>query len=465
MGKPIIWSGANAKLINSGDFIDSKNNSLTNAAKVNITKTAHGWTSSDIGRPLYLNGSVWTLAQANTSAAAEIAGFIYAIIDVDTVRLALGGQIPTVGANLLEGGGNLVAGEAYFLSATTAGKITATEPTTIGYVSKPIGVATSTTSLLSYNFRGSVVGGSNARTQITLSNDTTADILDVAAYEAGEIVGWVYIDATTDYRFYVSAQFAKNGAGTNWNLSYQTVGDTPPASFSITITSAGKIQYTMPNVTGYSNAFLNYALNAPAVGTTYPLSIDGAAIVSGTVGATYLPVASNSVSGIINTTTQNIAGVKTFYDGVKLDDAAGQTTLNSYVENTWTPELRFGGATTGITYSASRYGNYTRIGNTCFFNCYFVLTSKGSATGAMEVHGLPFTSATTANGGYSAAALWFSGVSGTVGYITGYVNSNSNLLAFALNSVTANAQAATAIDQTSVANTASFMISGHYIIA
>lgn len=303
MGKPIIWSGSNAKLINSGDFIDSKNNSLTNASKINVTKNSHGWTSSDLGRPLYLNGSVWTLAQANTSAAAEIAGFIYAIIDVDTVRVALGGQIPTVGANLLEGGGNLVAGEAYFLSPTTAGKITATEPTTIGHISKPIGVATSTTSIVLYNFRGSVVGGANARTQITLSNNTTADVLDVAAYDAGEIVGWVYIDATTDYRFLIKAQFAKNGAGTNWNISYQTVGDTPPASFSLSITSAGKIQYTMPNVTGYVTALLNYALNAPAVGTTYPLSINTSAILVN--GSAFAPIGYTSGSSTITLTSSS----------------------------------------------------------------------------------------------------------------------------------------------------------------
>lgn len=305
MGKPIIWSGINAKLINSGDLIDSKNNSLTNGAKINITKIGHGWTSADIGRPLYLNGSVWTLAEADVSATAEISGFIYSIIDADTVRVAMGGQIPNVGANLVEGGGSLVAGEAYFLSGT-AGKITTTEPTIIGYVSKPVGIAASTSTLLAYNFRGAVVGGANARTQITLSNNITANILNVSTYEAGEIVGWVFIDATTDYRFLVKTQFAKNGAGTNWNISYQTVGDTPPVGFSISITSGGIIQYTMPSVSGFVSSFLNYALNAPAVGTTFPLSIDGGAVVSGTVSAARLPQVSTSAQGAFPSLTSSL---------------------------------------------------------------------------------------------------------------------------------------------------------------
>lgn len=282
MGKPIIWSGSNAKLINSGDLVDRNDLSLTNGDKITVTQASHGFTSSDVGRPLYLSGTTWTLAQADTAAKAEVAGFIYAVLDSNTLRISTSGEIPTVGANFLEGGGSLTAGEAYFLSATTAGKVTATEPTNVGYVSKPLGVAKSTTGFQFFNFRGMSIGSTNARTQISLSNNTTATIQNMSSYDAGEIVGWVYIDATTDYRFYVSAQFAKNGAGSNYNLSYQTVGDTPPAGFSITITSGGVIQYTMPNVTGFSSAIFNYALNAPAVGTAFPLSVSGTNVVGGT---------------------------------------------------------------------------------------------------------------------------------------------------------------------------------------
>ena len=282
MGRPIIWSGVNAKLINSGDLIDSNNNSLTNGDKITVTQASHGFTSSDVGRPLYLVGGTWTLAIASAAVSAEVAGFIYAVLDANTLRISTSGQCPSVGANFLEGGGSLVAGEVYFLSPSTAGKVTATEPTVIGQISKPLGVSTSTSAFQFFNFRGSVVGGANARTQISLSNNTTANVQDVSGYDAGEIVGWVYIDAGTDYRFLLKAQFAKNGAGTNWNLSYQTVGDTPPAGFSFSITSGGVIQYTMPSVASFSTALFNYALNAPAVGTSFPLSVSGTNVVGGT---------------------------------------------------------------------------------------------------------------------------------------------------------------------------------------
>jgi hypothetical protein len=247
---------------------------------VEVTQNSHGFTTADIGRPLYLNGSTYTYAIANATNTAEVAGLIYKIVDTNTFLVCLSGEVASVGANLIEGGGSLVAGETYFLSPTTAGKITTSDPTVVGQVSKPIGVARSTTAFEFFNMRGSVVGGANARTQLSLSNNAITTIQVASAYDAGELTGWVTIDATTDYRFYVQAQFAKNGAGTDYNISYQTMGDVPPLGFSVTITAAGLIQITLPNIAGFVNAGVNFALNAPAVGATFPLTIGGNNIVA-----------------------------------------------------------------------------------------------------------------------------------------------------------------------------------------
>jgi hypothetical protein len=59
---------------------------------------------------------------------------------------------------------------------------------------------------------------------------------------------------------------------------------------------------------------------------------------------------------------------------------------------TWTPELRFGRSTDGITY-AFRWGQYTRIANVVFWSFEFALTSKGSDSGDATIIGLPFTKA------------------------------------------------------------------------
>jgi hypothetical protein len=326
MGKPIIWNGANAKLINSGDLIDRNSNSLTNGGKANYTWTGHGLTvggATDLGRPVYLvSATALAFADQTLSANAEVIGFIYAVLDANTIRVIFAGEIPTVGSSFLEGGGSLVPGSVYFLAAT-AGKVTATEPTTIGYVSKPLGVAVSTTKFSAFNMRGSVVGSANARTQITLANNATTTVQDVSLYDAGSLEGWVYIDAPTDIRFYVKAPFSKYGAAANYYISPSYVGDTPPAGFTMTVTAAGLIQITMPTVSGYASAVINFALNAPAVGTNFPLSVDAASITSGTITAARLPQVSTSSQGAFPSLTSS------------LDDAtATQLGLKQYLHGT-----------------------------------------------------------------------------------------------------------------------------------
>jgi hypothetical protein len=77
--------------------------------------------------------------------------------------------------------------------------------------------------------------------------------------------------------------------------------------------------------------------------------------------------------------------------GIDFSATAGTGTselLSDYEEGTWTPELKFGNATTGITYSV-RNGTYTKIGRQITAYCSIGLSSKGSATGAAELYGLP----------------------------------------------------------------------------
>jgi hypothetical protein len=64
--------------------------------------------------------------------------------------------------------------------------------------------------------------------------------------------------------------------------------------------------------------------------------------------------------------------------------------LADYEEGTWTPNLRFSGATTGITYG-TQVGKYTKVGRLVNAYCKVELTSKGSASGSGEIYGLPFT--------------------------------------------------------------------------
>jgi hypothetical protein len=72
-------------------------------------------------------------------------------------------------------------------------------------------------------------------------------------------------------------------------------------------------------------------------------------------------------------------------DGVTV---GGAYFFYSQVNAAWTPALRFGGATTGITYGVQA-GSYSRNGKLVVAEWAITLTSKGSATGAATIAGLP----------------------------------------------------------------------------
>ncbi len=250
---------------------------------VTITQTAHGYTTSNLGAPLYLTaGNLYSLAKADAANTAEVIGLISSINNVNSFVMLIGDGVLTV--NTAVSGGALVVGNAYFVSATTAGLITATEPSVIGNVSKPIGVAVSTTQLqYTPGLRGIVVGGVNALTTIAFSNNATSTIQSVSSYQGGELSGYVSISATTSIKFFIKAQFSK-AAGTDFNLSWQYSGETPPASFVMSVTSAGLIQIAIGSLAGFTSASITYGLNVAAVGATFPLSISARNVLGDTSG-------------------------------------------------------------------------------------------------------------------------------------------------------------------------------------
>ena len=267
------------------------------ASAKQVTFNSHGF---KVGNVVYLNGSTYALAQANASNTAEAIGVISNVVTVNIFEVTELGYLSGVDTtNTVEGGAALTAGTVYFLSASTAGKLTATEPTTIGYVSKPMLIADGASSGYALNYRGSVLGGTNARTQLNLASSSPTAIFNAASpslYTAGELTGWVQLG--TSQKFYFQAPFAQNGGSTDWNISPSYVGDTPPAGFSITMASSGVVTMTCPTFTG--TGLVNYALNAPAVGATFPLAVDAVSLTTGTVAAARLPAATSSSAGTLS---------------------------------------------------------------------------------------------------------------------------------------------------------------------
>ena len=95
-------------------------------------------------------------------------------------------------------------------------------------------------------------------------------------------------------------------------------------------------------------------------------------------------------------------------DYLPVYDASANTDKKTplFTAGTWTPTLRFGNATTGITYSL-QVGTYTRIGQLVSLTATITLTSKGSATGSATITGLPYTSLSNASSHlYAGAGYW-----------------------------------------------------------
>jgi len=100
-------------------------------------------------------------------------------------------------------------------------------------------------------------------------------------------------------------------------------------------------------------------------------------------------------------------------------DTAAANALDDYEEGTWTPTISFGGASTGVTYTAGTSGRYTKIGRQVSVTCYILLTNKGTSTGKASIEGLPFA-ISGGTGFYSAPSLGAISSITYVGMIQGY---------------------------------------------
>ena len=261
----------NASLLVKYDTVSSKWRVIGSTGGGSLAITVDASHTFGVGDAIFYNGTAYEKSIATSAATAEVLGIVSKVIDADTFQYIPSGEIT--------GLSGLTPGSTYFLGVGLPGVITAIEPTTIGHVSVPVGTALSASKLLVSIKRGYVVGGANARTQIALANNLTTTFQDVSSYDAGEVAGFVTINATTPLKFYLQAQFSKNGAANDYYVTSQTAGDTPPVGFAVTVSSGGLLRITLPNITGFTSASVNFALNAPAVGTNYPISVNQSQVI------------------------------------------------------------------------------------------------------------------------------------------------------------------------------------------
>jgi hypothetical protein len=116
--------------------------------------TGHGFTSADIGKAVYYNGTNLVLARSDIAStlATELISSIPSVNSIVTTQI---GVLTLANWTNVIGTTTLTAGEYYFVSNATAGQLTATEPSS-GF-SNPILKAISTTTGIILQYRPSSV--------------------------------------------------------------------------------------------------------------------------------------------------------------------------------------------------------------------------------------------------------------------------------------------------------------------
>lgn len=158
-----------------------------------VSQAAHGFAVGDV---VYLNSTTYTKAIATSTAAAEAVGIVSAVADADNFSLLMEGYIT--------GLSGLTAGTVYYLSDSVAGALTATAPTTVGYVVKPLLVAATTAAGVFVNYRGNEITSSpGTGTSASLNYVGTTNTIN-----ASKNITSVTDNGTGDYTVNFTSNFA-----------------------------------------------------------------------------------------------------------------------------------------------------------------------------------------------------------------------------------------------------------------
>ena len=226
----------------------------------------------------------------------------------------------------------------------------------------------------------------------------------------------------------VDAVFAAAGTGTSVGLNVGS-GKTLVVAGTLNVTGSATVEFadgtvSAPSITNDGDT--NTGIFFPAADTI--------AFAEGGVESARFNASGNlqTIGTIsVGNATPSTSGAGITFPATQ-SASSDANTLDDYEEGTWTPILRFAGASVGMTFS-TQAGVYIKIGKqvTCWFNV--ILSNKGSSTGNATIVGAPFSAASyghgvldlnssmtgqTATGGYNiiAGAEVYLRYSGTTGY-------------------------------------------------
>ncbi len=142
------------------------------------------------------------------------------------------------------------------------------------------------------------------------------------------------------------------------------------------------------------NKLIGQWVQQQAAPATIPIAGGGTGATTAADARTNLGIGTagtKAASDNTKATLASVVGTPTVGDIAVFADNAGSIESGGLLSSgTWTPSLRFGGASVGMTASAS--GTYNRIGSMVFCRFTITLTAKGTSVGVATLSGLPVAS-------------------------------------------------------------------------
>ena len=168
-----------------------------NRMVISVTHTSHGFDSGDLGKPMRSSGvnGRFIVARANSAVNAEVVGVLTSVEDANNYTITSTGIVDVAEAIP----DAATAGQVLFVAEADDTVLTATEPTAVGAVSKPVAVIIEQNAkMLLIHYRGEVITSTtqtnapNDATYVTttsnssLSNEVLASALKIDDFAAGD---------------------------------------------------------------------------------------------------------------------------------------------------------------------------------------------------------------------------------------------------------------------------------------
>jgi len=253
------------------------NNTLSEAGLVsyiNVTQNGHGFSVGEALKVTSTN-NVYAKAQADTAANAEVVGVVTTSA-TNTFTLTLNGEIAT-GGNI--SAANAASGTVLFLSHSTPGALSATEPSTAGQISKPVAIVTAqNANMVLLPYRGDTVG----------TGVTSWDVNGVELVL--DVDGDTSLTADTDDQIDVKISGADDFRFTANNFNILS-GSTLTVDSGATITNSGTATGFGVTLAGSTNNTIVTVTSANALTGEGNLTFNGSVL---TVTGNILPGANNT---------------------------------------------------------------------------------------------------------------------------------------------------------------------------